>query len=320
MLAMEDKRTKFLQTFQFLQQNFNQFLISEIFPLIELNSHPTLAKAMIYSLKAGGKRIRPILTISSYHSGKPFNIDSINKSILLLACATEMIHTYSLIHDDLPSMDDDDLRRGIPTLHKQFSESTAILAGDALNSFGFYLCSLVESDSNDRNLISDLIKILHKGAGMSGMVSGQMEDLEMEGNDGFLRKLSLNMKEEILFRIHKRKTGELILASLLLGNRLRADHVNRLEEIETYGKKIGLLFQLTDDILDTEGSSQELGKTPGKDLESGKFTYISLYGLDESKKKRDLLIEELIQIGQKLESEEEFFFKNLPVYIGSRKN
>jgi len=317
---MEDKHTDFINFFQSLQQNFNQFLSTEIFPLIDKISHPILAEAMIYSLNAGGKRIRPILAISSFLAGKPFNKAFITKELLFLASSTEMIHTYSLIHDDLPSMDDDDLRRGIPTLHKKYSESTAILAGDALNSFGFYLLSLVQPNPTDLTLIPNLIQILHQGAGMAGMVSGQIEDLEMEGNFGLLKRRNLIEKEEILLRIHKRKTGELILASLLLGNRLRDDSQSRFQNTKSYGEKIGLLFQLTDDILDSEGSSQELGKTPGKDLESGKLTYISLYGLEESKKKRDLLIKDLIKLGQRLETQEEHFFKNLPVYIGSRKN
>lgn len=317
---MEDNQSEFFNYFQTLKQSFNQFLTSEIYPLIEKHSHPILAEAMIYSLKAGGKRIRPILAIASYLATKPYNKDLLKNDIFFLAASTEMIHTYSLIHDDLPSMDDDDLRRGIPTLHKKFSESTAILAGDALNSFGFYLLALVNSKINDSSLVPDLIKILHQGAGMPGMVSGQIEDLEMEGNFGLIESRNQQVKEEILYRIHKRKTGELILASLLLGNRLREDYQARFQDTQSYGEKIGLLFQLTDDILDSEGSSKELGKTPGKDLESGKLTYISLYGLDESKNKRDILINELINLGQQLETKDEFFFKKLPIYIGSRKN
>ncbi|WCL49817.1 polyprenyl synthetase family protein [Leptospira sp. GIMC2001] len=340
---------------------FEDFFASSIHPLIRTKSHERLAQAMIYSLDAGGKKIRPILTISSYlasnqsldqksksqfHStldstsnpdsnkisSKDSILDSNNtelsiqeQNVLYLASACELIHTYSLIHDDLPAMDDDDLRRGLPTCHVKFSESTAILAGDALNSLGFYLISKVKLKSEEGNSVisdadtlhADLLEILHAGAGMDGMVSGQSEDLEMEGKFSTDPKLN---SIDVLERIHKRKTGALIIASLLLGNRLREDYKSRENLVYTYGEKLGLLFQMTDDILDHEGTKEELGKTPGKDAKGGKLTYVSHYGLEEAKSKVKNLIDDLVILAQELESQEEIFFKNLPIYIGLRKN
>lgn len=322
---MKEIHPDFLSTVSARLSIFQDFFTNKIFSLIQTNTHPLLASAMIYSLQAGGKRIRPLLTISAFIAGRNNTLsdnlkNSITLNILYLASATELIHTYSLVHDDLPSMDNDDLRRGIPTVHKQFNESTAILVGDGLNSLAFYILTKIDNPTSDSTLIADLLEILHEGAGIYGMVSGQFEDLEMEGRNGEPPKISEQSREDTLQRIHRRKTGALILASLLLGNRLREDYKEQKENLQIYGEKLGILFQLTDDILDVEGTSKELGKTPGKDRASGKLTYISLYGLDVAKKKRDILIEELIQLAQHLEPNKEIFFNYLPIYIGNRKN
>ena len=228
-----------------------------------------------------------------------------------MASALECIHTYSLIHDDLPAMDNDDYRRGVLTCHKKFSESTAILAGDALNSFGFYLVSQLEV--KDSNLLIAILKLLHEGAGGPGMVSGQMEDLQLENNPEFF-------SEEILSSIHRKKTGALIVSSLLIGNRLSENWEQKEYSFRIYGEKLGLLFQITDDILDEESSFEELGKTPGKDAANGKLTYPALYGMEKTKRLRDEIKQELISIAQNLEDSNSIFFKKLPVYIAERKN
>lgn len=288
-----------------LQENkkvFEDFFYSYIFSLIQREFHPLLAEACIYSLSAGGKRLRPILVLLA--SGRS------DKNSLLLASAVECIHTYSLIHDDLPAMDNDDFRRGIPTSHKKFSESTAILAGDALNSLSFSLLAGIESQ--DPNIHRNLLEILHTGAGGAGMVSGQIEDLEAE-------KTGIH-SGEILERIHFRKTGALIVASLLLGNRLRADFREREEILKNYGVNLGILFQLTDDILDEESTLSELGKTPGKDSAHGKLTYPALYGMEGAKELRSKYRSRLESLSDKLPHPEGNIFKELPKTIAQRKN
>ncbi|WP_210415215.1 polyprenyl synthetase family protein [Leptospira biflexa] len=274
-----------------------------------------ITEACLYSLHAGGKRVRPIFVINSFFdpndlfSSKHFDT---HESVFLAALAVECIHTYSLIHDDLPAMDNDDTRRGKPTCHKQFDEATAILAGDTLNSLSFQLLSMM--DVNDPNLLRDSIQILHQGAGMNGMILGQMEDIEEEKNP------SSNARESKLESIHEKKTGALITSSFLLGNRLRADWKEREVVLTRYAKEIGLLFQITDDILDVEGNLAELGKTPGKDAKAGKLTYPSLYGLEKSKLLRDQTLGKAISLATELPSLHNEFFLGLPKYIAERKN
>lgn len=288
------------------QATFEEFFHKRIFKEIQGSFHPRLAEAAIYSLSAGGKRIRPILVLSAYLSRFSQDLDS---DAFYMASALECIHTYSLIHDDLPSMDDDDYRRGVLTCHKKYSESTAILAGDALNSFGFFLVSKL-AHKKDNTLLSDILAILHTGAGGPGMVSGQIEDLENEAKKE-------NVSLEVLERIHARKTGALITASLLIGNRLLEDYKEYEDLFREYGKKIGMLFQITDDIIDSEGSFEEIGKTPGKDAAKGKLTYPNFFGLEKTKRIRDQLTEELMVLGEKIETKA--FFKDLPKYIAKRK-
>ncbi|XDD46584.1 polyprenyl synthetase family protein [Leptospira sp. WS39.C2] len=273
-----------------------------------------ITEACLYSLQAGGKRVRPIFVINSFFEPNkiPQKIDLSNHSVLIASLAVECIHTYSLIHDDLPAMDDDDTRRGKPTCHKQFDEATAILAGDTLNSLSFYLLSLVEP--TDGHLIRDLIHILHRGAGITGMILGQMEDIEEEKNPRIANR------ESKLHSIHEKKTGALIESSFLLGNRLRPDWSEREAVLSRYAKEIGLLFQITDDILDVEGNLEELGKTPGKDAKVGKLTYPSLYGMEKSKSLRAESLNKAITIAKELPSLDHEFFIGLPKYIAERKN
>ncbi len=230
---------------------------------------------------------------------------------LTLGASIECMHTYSLIHDDLPSMDNDDFRRGLPTNHKQFSESTAILAGDALNSFSFYLCSRIEKQ-NDSGIHKNLIELLHFGGGGPGMVSGQVMDLYHEKTN--------EQSSENLKIIHSLKTGALITATLLMGNRLREDYIERENLIRKYGEELGILFQITDDILDEESSFSELGKTPGKDSAMGKLTYPSMFGMEESKNLKKYHQSNLEEIAEKLKEPEDKVFKILPAYIAQRKN
>lgn len=314
-LNLNDSFLNSLSSTKHLFESYFESQISIVF-------HPTsrITDACIYSLKAGGKRIRPIFLLQSFYRGKNFpqSIEDSDKDLLLLAFAIECIHTYSLIHDDLPAMDNDDTRRGFPTCHIQFDEATAILAGDALNSLAFSLVAKISSRSNetDGNLIKDLIYILHNGAGLGGMILGQNLDLLQEKqpvNDPLLEK-------DLLLSIHAKKTGALIESSFLLGNRLREDHLTSVSLIQSYANEIGLLFQITDDILDVEGSKEELGKTPGKDVKSGKLTYPSLFGMQTAKSLKAQSMEKAITLAKQLPKGEQFFFTELPKYIAERKS
>jgi geranylgeranyl pyrophosphate synthase len=202
--------------------------------------------------------------------------------LLASACALEMIHTYSLIHDDLPSMDDDDLRRGRPTCHVRFDEATAILAGDALQTLAF------ETIASDARLPAavrvDLVKELTRAAGTpNGMIAGQAEDLEAES-----RKITGAELEQI----HRLKTGALIIAAARCGALIAGATNNELELITGYADQLGLLFQITDDVLDVTATAETLGKTPGKDVRARKATYPSLYGLTAARERADLIHQE----------------------------
>jgi geranylgeranyl pyrophosphate synthase len=225
-------------------------------------------QAIRWSVFAGGKRFRPALVLAT---GQTFGASI--ESLLRTACAFEMIHTYSLIHDDLPSMDDDDLRRGRPTCHVRFDEATAILAGDALQTLAFQTIAQDEL-LTDRTKVS-LIAELAKAAGTpDGMVAGQALDIEAEA-----RQVSPGELEEI----HRLKTGALIVAAARAGALIADANANELNVVSEYAAQLGLLFQITDDFLDVTASAEDLGKTPGKDARSAKATYPGLYGLDETK-------------------------------------
>jgi geranylgeranyl pyrophosphate synthase len=224
-----------------------------------------------YSVFAGGKRIRPALTMLA---GEALGVAG--ATLVEAGSALEMIHTYSLIHDDLPSLDDDDLRRGRPTLHRRYDEATAILAGDALLTLGLTTLAIHPRDSAGENR-RRAVEMVGTAIGTLGMIGGQAEDLEAE-------KQWPEDAEAVLEAIHRRKTGELLKAALLLAG-IHAGAGDREERIlDELGDHIGLLFQIGDDILDVEGTSGELGKTAGKDAASRKLTYPGLYGLDEAKR------------------------------------
>ena len=230
-----------------------------------------LLSAMHYSTMAGGKRIRPILCLSA--AGAVGN--TAESEILALACALEYIHTYSLIHDDLPAMDDDDLRRGNPTCHVRFDEATAVLAGDALLTFAFELLADLGCQNASKSLrYLQIIRLVADAAGHKGMVKGQMLDLLNEGKTITLDGLK---------NIHRLKTGALIRASVVSGAMAADVDSDKINELTVYADNIGLAFQVMDDILNIEGDPELMGKSVGTDLERDKCTYPALMGIEKSK-------------------------------------
>jgi len=243
---------------------------SELDRLIPKESaEPTRVHSAIrWSLFAGGKRFRPALLLAT---GRTFGAS--NDDLLRAACALEMIHTYSLIHDDLPSMDNDELRRGRPTCHVKFDEATAILAGDALQTLAFQTIAVDEHLS--AQLRVQLIAEIARAAGTpEGMVAGQAHDLDAESRE---------VTNAELERIHHRKTGALIRAAARCGAIIAGANADELEAITDYATNLGLLFQITDDLLDVTATAADLGKTPGKDARSRKATYPALYGIEATR-------------------------------------
>ncbi len=235
-----------------------------------------LHKAMRYCLMASGKRIRPILALAAAEAvgGDP-------DTIIHEASALELIHTFTLIHDDLPAMDDDDYRRGILTTHKVFGEAMAILAGDALLTEAFNILSMgFKKGKHKATHIVEIIKIVADASGSKGIVGGQVADLEAEGKI---------IDEKALEYIHNHKTGSLITASVILGGTLAGGSNKEIKHLKQYGASIGLAFQIKDDILDITGSAEEIGKKPGSDQNKNKATYPSILGLEAAEKRqRDL--------------------------------
>ena len=227
----------------------------------------TIHKAMRYSLFAGGKRIRPVLCFAAYEA-----VGSTFEGIENVAATLEMIHTYSLIHDDLPALDNDDLRRGRPTNHKVFGDAMAILAGDSLLTLAFEI--LAEQDA-PADIIVRLVRELASASGtVGGMIGGQVEDIQGEGQ---------LPTAELLDRIHRAKTGALLQASVRMGAIYAGANEDSLNALSNYGEHVGLAFQIVDDILDVEQSSEELGKTAGKDAAQKKITFPAVYGLEQSR-------------------------------------
>ena len=267
----------------------------------------SLHKSMRYSVFAGGKRIRPILMLAA--------CEAVGGDIFLAmpaACAMEMIHTYSLIHDDLPAMDDDDFRRGNPTNHKVFGEAIAILAGDALLTEAFILMSRVEpSASLPPEAVLRVIQEISHSAGSHGMVGGQVVDMESEGK--------AEMDLATVQYIHTHKTGALIKASVKAGAILGGADDAKLASLTRYGEAIGLAFQIADDILDIEGTTEEIGKDAGSDEARGKATYPAVMGLAESKKRAvelvDMALESLAGFDHRADP-----LRDIATYIVKRKS
>ncbi|MHA4192023.1 (2E,6E)-farnesyl diphosphate synthase [Bacillus cereus] len=235
----------------------------------ELQCPNVLREAMAYSLEAGGKRLRPLLLFATLQAfGKERNLG------VGAACALEMIHTYSLVHDDLPCMDDDDLRRGKPTNHKVFGEAMAVLAGDGLLTYAFQVIMAYEQKEISAEKKVRLVLELAKAAGPEGMVGGQVADMEAEG-----KRLTIDELEYI----HKHKTGKLLEFAVLAGAILSDATEEQEEKLLTFAQYIGLAFQIRDDILDVEGTEEEIGKPIGSDLSNEKSTYTTLFTVDRAK-------------------------------------
>ena len=234
----------------------------------ESEDPPTIHKAMRYSLFAGGKRVRPLLAMAAAEavSDAPLGIDS-------AACVLELIHTYSLIHDDLPALDNDDLRRGRPTCHKVFGDAMAILAGDALLTLAFEVLSKLECVDAERRV--ELVRELATASGtVGGMIGGQVNDLEGEGKFP---------TAHLLESIHRAKTGALLRASVRMGAIYAGADSDQLDGLTRFGEHIGLAFQIVDDVLDVEQPSEALGKTAGKDAQQKKITFPAVYGIGRSR-------------------------------------
>ncbi|MDG1005153.1 MAG: polyprenyl synthetase family protein [Emcibacteraceae bacterium] len=236
--------------------------------------------AMRYALFAGGKRLRPFLVVMT---SRLFSVEEENA--IRVAAAIECLHTYSLIHDDLPAMDNDDIRRGKPSVHKKFDEATAVLAGDALLTLCFEILSDVKTHS-DPEIRCELIATLSRAVGALGMVGGQMIDLKSENQ---------SLIENEINRMQQMKTGALIVFSCEAGAILAQVKGKRRDALKHYGRDIGLAFQIVDDLLDIERSSLDIGKTAGKDIRAGKATIVSLIGAGNAKIKADKLINQAIK-------------------------
>lgn len=247
----------------------------------------TLRESMAYSLLAGGKRLRPILVLLSCQACGG-SIDAALPS----ACAIEMIHTYSLIHDDLPAMDNDDYRRGRLTNHKVYGDGMAILAGDALLTLAF---EVIARETEPASVAAACCADLASAAGWCGMVGGQVADLEAENQ----LKSAANSPEAVqdpavmlrqLEAIHRRKTGRLLTSAVTLGARVAQASTELVNRLDQFGKHVGLAFQIADDLLDVTGDAAKMGKTVGKDATLGKMTYPALLGIEESRRRADDLI------------------------------
>jgi geranylgeranyl diphosphate synthase type II len=237
-----------------------------------------LAEAMRYSVTAGGKRLRPLLCLMAAEA-----CGGDRSAAMPAACALEVVHTYSLIHDDLPAMDDDDLRRGRPTCHKRFDEATAVLAGDGLLTLAF---ELIARHVRPAEAAVGCVRALAEAAGPEGMVGGQMADLQAEGRtDG---------TPEALEAIHRRKTGALLRAALRMGAATAGASGAEAGALDAYGRSVGLAFQIVDDLLDVQGDEAKLGKRVGKDSGLGKWTYPALLGVEGSRLRAKQLADEAV--------------------------
>jgi geranylgeranyl diphosphate synthase type II len=250
----------------------------------ESASPSIIHQAMRYSVFAGGKRLRPILTVAT---GEVFGADE--RALLPAACALEMIHTYSLIHDDLPAMDNDDLRRGLPTCHVKFGEAMAILAGDALLTQAFLTLANYQSLPPETKA-RIIYEVAHASATTGALIGGQVLDIQFEG-----KPVTAIQLEEI----HRAKTGALIRCAVRIGAIIGGAGDDELNAMTEYGEKAGLAFQVADDLLDETATSEELGKTAGKDAASQKATYTALYGIDGARQMAHRLCREAVSAARR---------------------
>ena len=261
----------------------------------------SIAEAMRYSVFAGGKRVRPALVVMAGEAcGAP------RRDLLAAGAAVEMVHTFSLVHDDLPALDDDDLRRGRPTLHKARGEAMAVLAGDALLNHAFeVLATEPVSAPPERRLRA--VGLMARAVGTAGMIGGQVLDLEHEGAASGNGGRGREDAARVLERIHRLKTGALIEASTRLGGIYAGAGSDRAKLLAGIGAELGLLFQIGDDILDVVGSSEQLGKTAGKDRQAEKLTYPHLFGLDGSRRKARQAADRCLVLVEKLPAGRQLF-------------
>lgn len=290
--------------------------VNETFSLIktfipeEEGLQKRVAQAMNYSFNSGGKRLRPLFMLESY---RLFGGEDLSRIAPFMA-AIEMIHTYSLIHDDLPAMDNDDFRRNRPTNHKMFDEATAILAGDGLLNMAFETIAKAMADEKDPAVLKRMVRanvVLSNKAGIYGMIGGQMVDLIMENH----KDIDL---DTILF-IHKCKTAALIEASLMVGAIIAGASDEDILKIEKAGYNIGLAFQIRDDILDVIGDEIKLGKSVGSDEKNEKTTYVKIKGVDESQKDLEALSEEAKDIVIEIAGKETFLSELIEVLVNRDK-
>jgi geranylgeranyl pyrophosphate synthase len=265
--------------------------LHNLFPAAAMWPH-RLWQAMAYAVFAGGKRIRPVLARLAHRAagGDP-------AEITYSACGLELIHTYSLVHDDLPALDDDVLRRGRPTVHIAFDEATAILVGDALLTEGLLLIARHPEGTGGAERRAEAVAMVAEAISARGLVGGQVEDLEATGQiEGMAGDL-----EETLDRIHRHKTGALLRASVELGAILAGVEASDRRVFVEYGEDLGLAFQIADDILDATAAAEVLGKSPGKDEAAGKLTYVTLYGLDQAQRRLDEVEKQLVERAEAIE-------------------
>lgn len=279
------------------------FWLDRLLPA-ESETPAIIHQAMRYSIFAGGKRLRPILAIAA---GEVFGASE--QELMPVACALEMIHTYSLIHDDLPAMDDDDLRRGMPTSHVKFGEAMAILAGDALLTQAFVTLADYETSQPERKarIISE---VAHAAATKNALIGGQVLDMQSEGNPVTGAQLE---------EIHRGKTGALIRCAVRIGAITGGASEAELNALTVYGEKAGLAFQVADDLLDETATSEELGKTAGKDAASNKATYTALYGIDGGRQMANRLCSGAIDALRSLECDTEML-QAIALFIVERKS
>lgn len=281
----------------------SELVNNELLKYIKSNNCPEeiLNSSVEYSLMAGGKRIRPILILSSYEL---FKKDS--KNVLPFAVAMEMVHTFSLIHDDLPGIDNDDYRRGKLTNHKKFNEATAILAGDCLLNYAYNVIIRDIISSNENAILKQ--KALYEFSnGIDRMIAGEYVDTEFEGKE---------ISNEYLEYMHENKTGALIKASVRIGAILAGASEEDIEQLSIYAEKIGLAFQIKDDILSEIGDEKVLGKPVGNDKARGKCTYVTKYGLERACQMLEEITKEAIEIINSYNNSE--FLKELALYIANR--
>nr|WP_317358829.1 farnesyl diphosphate synthase [uncultured Tyzzerella sp.] len=286
------------------KNNMVNIINDEILQYLQKYCGKEMYEPIQYSIKAGGKRFRPMIMLLMCEA-----LCGTYKEAIPFAVAIECIHTYSLIHDDLPSMDNDELRRGLPTCHIQFDEATAILAGDGLLNLAFeIMLDKLEKDFEKKYLKA--INCIAIASGTKGMIKGQALDIKAEGK-------KINEKE--LFDIYENKTGKLILASIKCGAIIGGANDEQIKIIENMAYKLGIAFQIQDDILDIEGDQDKIGKPINSDLKNDKSTYISIFGLEKAKKDYNILSSQVLEDLEKLNLKDKYIYSYIEKLI-NRKN